>query len=161
MSRQLFIFISTILIIILMFAGCRGLLTRQDEADRAAINKLHRLDQKASLNQDFDTLISLWTDDAVMLPPDSDPVVGKEAIERRIREWEAASEGTRMLKYEHVFEELHLEADWAFEWGTFTAEVLVVADKDTIRQQGKLIRILQRQKDDNWKVARSMWVRGE
>lgn len=145
------------LLVILSFSGCRGLLTRREEADRAAINKLHRVDQKASMAQDFETLLSLWTDDGVMLPPDGEAVMGREAIKARMDVWTESAQDIVVLKYEQDFQELEIEGGWAFEWGYYNTTAVITTANDTIRQSGKLMRVLQRQKDDSWKVARSMW----
>jgi ketosteroid isomerase-like protein len=51
--------------------------------DLAAIEQLHQRDVAAAKAGDTATLATLWTDDAVALPPGEQPVVGIDVI----REW--------------------------------------------------------------------------
>ena len=48
----------------------------QNASDLAAIEKLHEKDLAAAKIGDIATLATLWTDDAVALPPGEPPVVG-------------------------------------------------------------------------------------
>ena len=49
-----------------------------------AIRELHEKDIEASKARDFDTLLSLWTEDGVLLEPGKKPVIGIDAIKASI-----------------------------------------------------------------------------
>src|ERR1700741_4536484 len=53
--------------------------TQQMEDDKAAIQKLHDEDIRASLALDAPALETLWTDDIVTMAPGAPAVAGKEA----------------------------------------------------------------------------------
>lgn len=129
--------------------------TAADESeDLAAIRRLHAKDIKASKARDFDTLLSLWTEDGILLEPGKEPTIGIAAIKAYMKEQKEVSKTYEIRKYEHRWEEIKVIGDWAFEWGYFDAAAQVIATGETIEQKGKLLRVLKKQKDRSWKVAR-------
>ncbi len=125
----------------------------QTELDK--IIELDVRDKAASIAQDFQTLLSLWTNDGVALPLGEDPIVGKDAINLWLQGEDEAD--YQVTKYIHNFEERKILGDWAFEWGTFFTVAEHKAGGEPIEASGKLLRILQRQPDGTWKVARARW----
>jgi len=122
----------------------------------AEIEELHRKDLEASRAGDFDTLLSLWTEDGVLLMPGMKPVIGKGAIEAYMDEQAAVSLTYRILEYEHSWQEIKVLGDWALEWGFFSGKAEMVDSGEIVLQKGKLLRILNRQKDGSWKCARAI-----
>ena len=62
-----------------------------------------------------------------------------------------------VTKYEHNFKERKIIGDWAFEWGTYISAAAPKDDGSPVESSGKLLRILKRQSDGEWKVARAIW----
>jgi uncharacterized protein (TIGR02246 family) len=125
--------------------------------DRQAIEELHQRDIAASKARDLATLLSLCSDDCVMLPPGGDPIVGREAIRRSLAQDLAQEQDYQITEYVHDFAEVRVIGAWAFEWGRFSAAAEPVGGGAPIRSSGKILRILRRQADGAWKVARSIW----
>lgn len=119
-----------------------------------AIRELHEKDIQASKARDFDTLLSLWTEDGVLLEPGKKPTIGIDAIKAYMDKQKKVSKTYTINKYEHRWEEIEVIGDWAFEWGYFDAEAEMVVSGEVIAQRGKLLRLLRKQKDGSWKVAR-------
>ena len=63
----------------------------------------------------------------------------------------------RITEYVHNFEERKILGDWAFEWGSYVSAAEPLPEGGPIRATGKLLRILRRQADGTWKVARAIW----
>ncbi|HXE91089.1 MAG TPA: DUF4440 domain-containing protein [Terriglobales bacterium] len=126
-------------------------------ADLAAIEELHQKDIAATKTYDVETLVSLWTDDIVALPPDGSPTIGKAVGRKQLEAGKAASAAYEVLTYEQKWEEVTLAGDYAFEWGTFTSAVRPKAGGDEIRQNYNVLRVLKRAADGSWKVHRTMW----
>jgi len=127
----------------------------EDETEAlAAIRELHAKDIKASKVRDFETLLSLWTEDGVLLEPGKKPTMGIEAIKAYMNEQQEASKAYTIKKYEHRWEEIKVVGNWAFEWGFFEAVAEMIASGEVIEQRGKFLRVLKKQKDGSWKVAR-------
>jgi len=82
----------------------------------AAIQKLHSKDIEASKTRDFETLLSLWTEDGVLLEPGKKPTIGIEAIKAYMNEQKEASKTYVIKKYEHRWEEIKFIGDLPFEW---------------------------------------------
>lgn len=122
----------------------------------AGIEDLHRRDIEASRTRDFETLLSLWTEDGVLLMPEMEPVVGKAALESYMDKQAAVSQTYRIREYEHFWQELKIFGDWACEWGYFSGEAEMVDSEEIFCQKGKLLRILKRQEDGSWKCARAI-----
>ena len=125
--------------------------------DRQAIEALHEKDMAASKARDLATLLSLCTEDCLMLPPGEAPIVGKGAIRASLERDLEQEQDYQITEYVHNFEEVKVLGDWAFEWGRFSAAAEPVAGGPPIRSSGKILRILARQADGTWKVARSIW----
>jgi uncharacterized protein (TIGR02246 family) len=140
--------------ILLMFGGCEMNSTTDDTEALAAIQELHAKDIEASKARDFDTLLSLWTEDGVLLEPGKEPVIGIEAIRAYMEEQKEVSQTYKITKYDHRWEEIKVIGDWAFEWGYFDAAAEMIGTGEVIEQKGKLLRLLKKQKDGSWKAAR-------
>lgn len=133
--------------------------TRQE--DLAAIERLREADMRAVEAGDTAVLVSLWTGDVVMLPPDGPIRTGKEENRRALRAGAETSGAFETLSYGLDFRELKLMGDRAVEWGTYRGVHLTEAGGDTLRVSGRLMRVLRRQPDGSWKVARSIWTGGD
>jgi uncharacterized protein (TIGR02246 family) len=125
--------------------------------DRRAIAELHETDMAASKDRDVPTLLSLCSEDCVLLPPGEDPIVGQEAIRESLERDQGQELDYVITEYVHEFAEVKVLGAWAFEWGTFRAVAEPVGGGAPIRSSGKILRILERQADGVWKVARSIW----
>ncbi len=121
------------------------------------IEELHKTDREASLKGDFATLITLLTDDCVLLPPDSLPIAGKDDIQKYFDEQKELLCGIEIIEYRHDFKEIKILGDWAYEWGYFSNTAKPKGGEDRIKGSGKLFRILELQQDGSWKVSRSIW----
>lgn len=124
-------------------------------SDLDQIIKLDEQDIAASEAQDMSALLALWDADGVALPPGGDPVMGIKAL----RAWlEGQGEPDyEITEYVHDFVERQVLGDWAFEWGTYLSAARSVDGDSPVRATGKLLRILRRQPDGGWKVARAIW----
>ena len=143
---------------ILVAATCKGnKVGEKEQVDLAKIEELHRIDVKASMAQDFETLKSLWTEDAVKLAPGGRGVIGTESIFADMEKYKEAQKNLEILDYIHDWQEVRLLGDWAFEWGYFYGKARDKTSGDEFEEGMKLLRILQKQEDGSWKVARVMW----
>jgi len=124
--------------------------------DLAEIEKLHRLDVEATLAGDQAALAEGMTEDVVILQQGRATEIGRQAtLEARLRN---ARPGFRALRYAPEFKEVTITDDgWAFEWGDFTGSFVASPGGEEQRVRGRLLRVLKRQADGRWKVARGMW----
>ena len=129
----------------------------QDQEALKRIAELHQTDIDASKAQDFKTLLSLWTEDGVLLEPGKAPIKGREAIEAYMESQAETSKAYTIKEYVHDWQEIKVTGDWAFEWGFFNGEAQPVSGGQPIKQKAKLLRLLKRQEDGSWKCARVIY----
>ena len=141
----------------LALCACQSEPGEADEEAMAHIRKLHETDWAASKAHDIETLRSLWTEDCVLLPPGQEPVVGDEALWAYMQEQLPEMKKVEILEYYHDFEEIKIVGDWAYEWGTFHGSYRPISGGDVMHARSRLFRVLRRQPDGAWKVARAMW----
>ena len=126
-------------------------------ADMEAINALHQRDVEASRKWDVDTLASLWTDDIVTLSEGEPPLIGKAANRASVMRLRDESRDLQITDYNLSFNEVKIVGDWAFEWGTYSGTVKPVTGRESERTTGKVIRVLKKDSDGSWKIARAMY----
>ena len=126
-------------------------------ADMDAINALHQRDMEASRKWDVDTLVSLWADDIVTLSQGEPPMIGKEANRAAIIRLRDDSRDVQIADYILSFNEVKIVGDWAFEWGTYSGTVRPIRGGEAIRTTGNVIRVLKKDSDGAWKIARAMY----
>ncbi len=123
--------------------------------DLRKIQELDKKDIAASIAQDYKALLELWDKDGIAIPPDQGQIKGINEIEKWLNQ--SGEIDYEITKYEHKFEERKIIGDWAFEWGTYASAAEPKDDGPQIESSGKLLRILKRQPDGEWKVARAIW----
>jgi ketosteroid isomerase-like protein len=124
--------------------------------DMAGIEKLHQVDQRVTLLNDPMALQQEWADDAVRLEPDGPADVGKAAIYAADLRFMKESPGYAIVSYKPDIRDVQVVNDWAFEWGYFDAGVREATGKPVTLVQGKLLRVLHRDTNGDWKFARVM-----
>lgn len=125
--------------------------------DKAAIDELHARDAAAAKIGDVATLATLWTRDAVALPPGEEPVIGIDAIRAWLAKTRMDPSRLEVVEYVMDFKELHILGNEAFEWARTSVTIRPRNGPAGMHASGNLMRILQRQPDGNWKVARAAW----
>ena len=128
-------------------------------ADLKAINDLTARDIEASKENDIDTLASLWTQDGVLIIPMSPPFVGKPARRKMLEQQKELAKDVETTAYDERWEELRIIGDYAYEWGNISVTLELSGGKQGSHTVGAM-RILQKQKDGEWLVARAIVTPG-
>jgi ketosteroid isomerase-like protein len=111
---------------------------------------------EASRTADFETLRSLMTDDAVILPPGGKPVRGKVELDASFGRMGGRMGQVEVLEYFLDFKEVKILGDYAFEWGEIRGSMRQTGGEPQ-RSSYNVMRIQQIQPDGEWKVHRSIW----
>lgn len=127
------------------------------ERELAAIEELHQRDMAASKAGDFETLRTLMSDEAVMMPPGGDFVRGKAAIDAGMGRMAKARAAVEVLDYVLDFEEVQVVGGYAFEWGLIRGRMRRRDSGEVEESAYKVMRILQGQAGGGWRVHRSIW----
>lgn len=127
------------------------------ERDLLAIKELRQKDIEAAQVGDVDTLATLWTDDAVALPPNRKPVTGIDAIREWLNENRLDTAKVQITDYVFDFQEVRVVDDHAYEWARIRISSRYDGASSSTQTSGSLLRVLRRQEDGSWKVARAAW----
>jgi uncharacterized protein (TIGR02246 family) len=126
------------------------------ENDLRAIEELNRRDVEAVLASDTDTLMAHWSDDFVVLPPAGPIVRGRRANAEMVQKLTEQTRAMEPVEFIVDFQEITVAGDYAFQWGTYRGATRLRAGGEAMAYAGKLMRILQRQRDGSWKIHRSI-----
>ena len=124
-------------------------------SDLIGIEKLREQDILFSKSRNTEGLLSLWTQDGVLLLQDQEPIVGIHNIKQYFDS--AQREDIEITRYEFDFLETTIIDDFAYEWGYYNHQYRETESQKLIDVSGKIIRIL-RKEQGVWKVARAMGV---
>ena len=141
---------------LLFIASCTPVVmweAAETEADVEAINSLR--DEFIALDNAGDAagLASLYTNDAVLMPPNQAAVTGNQAIES----WFQTTFDQFTTEFTVASEELEVVGDWAFDWGAYMTALTPRAGGEPTEDRGKYIVILRKQVDGSWRIAHDIW----
>ncbi len=122
-------------------------------SDSAAIHQLERIDAEAAKANDVETLVSLWTEDGVLLQPMMPPVIGRQNIRVLLERQKAGSSSVRTVSYTEDWKERRVSGDQAFEWGSITVG-LRLPDGREVQQTVFAGRYLVKTERLGWRFAR-------
>jgi uncharacterized protein (TIGR02246 family) len=127
-------------------AGCGPQAVPTDPAARQAVETAMQRYVDASNKGDVATLASLYADDAVLLPPDHEPIRGREAIGAFWRQ--GTDEGLEVTN-------LAIEVDGNL--GYLVGRYHLPPTDEEPADSGKYVMCLKRQQDGSWKLTADIW----
>ena len=130
---------------LLVVAGCRASPAAEPDARQAIEAAVSRY-VVASNEGDADALSDLYTDDAVLLPPDHAPIHGRRAIGEYWRQGTDTGLEVRTLRVE-------VDGTIGYLVGQYTLPATVKEPADS----GKYVMCLRRQRDGSWKLSADIW----
>jgi len=120
------------------------------------IAALQKREITASIAFDVNAILDLWTDDGVLLPPRQEPMVGKAALRRFFEAKREQYANYEMLAYDEQWNEVMVMGDSAYQWGTVSYHMKPPTGSE-IGGAVHAMRILKREEDGYWRVARAIW----
>jgi ketosteroid isomerase-like protein len=123
----------------------------------AEIDAFNRALSKATREMDNAATMALWADDGVSLLPSMKPIVGKAAIGAFITQVTSAMPNARMTRFDMRCRDITISGDWASEWCTEHQVVELGGGKPPFDGWGKMLLVLHRSSDEQWRLEREMW----
>jgi len=117
------------------------------EADIAAINSLYNQSTLACGTGDAELYMSIFTEDARVMPPGFPAAMGKEEIRPVIE----GLFGQFYLELPYTVDEVEVLGDWAFARSIFQYSMTLKDSGETTTMAGKELDIFKRQADGSWK----------
>ena len=109
------------------------------------------ISQKA-LDGDWDSLVELFTEDAVLLPPNSPVIQGRTAFKAMIESF-----NPNFIEHRIELRDINGYGDLAYAWGNYTETFSVSGAPEPITDLAKLMFGFRKQPDGSWLVATEMW----
>ena len=119
--------------------------------DEAAIRTGVENIMAAANRGDWDAWTDTYAENAVLMPPNSRPVIGHEAIRELLDQLPPTSDWA----YDVI--DLDGRGDLAFVRGTYTTRLSLPGSEVPLTLNGSSIYIWRQQTDDSWKVEREIW----
>jgi len=121
------------------------------EDDVAAIVGIIQQYVQSMMEKDLDAWTGLWAENAVMMPPNSPALEGREAI---IRDWMAGPTPT-----EFILDVVEVDGggDLAYVRGTYLITMTVAGVSEPMTDDGKYLSILKKQPDATWLFTIDIW----
>jgi len=124
-----------------------------DATVRRAIRESHHTYAEAMKRGDVTALASHFTQDAVLLPENSDMQRGRDAIQRWFASWLPT---TTVQAFEVTSMEVTVAGSTAYEVGTYRM-TLTPQGSPPITNQGKYLMVWKRATDGHWYILRDMF----
>lgn len=129
-----------------LLAGCAGEASPPETASRGAIEATVSRYVTASNQGDAEALAALYAEDALLLPPDHQPIRGRQAIVEFWRQGTDAGLEVSTLR-------LEVDGDVAYLVGRYR---LPPTDEESA-DSGQYVLCLKRQADGAWKLTADIW----
>jgi uncharacterized protein (TIGR02246 family) len=141
--------IAVLTLALLLLAAC-GSPRAFGPSDRSQIEASAETWRLAALRGDAQGMAAMYARDAVLLPPNAQPVRGRVGIE----DWFA--DEPRFEDLRTVRLEVEGDGDLAYVWGTWS-RVLMVGEGSSVPDRGKYLEIWRRREDGVWRIERAMY----
>ena len=102
---------------------------------------------------DASAYAALFTEDAVSMPPNAPPAVGRPAV----KSWAENLFAQMTVQVSSEATEIVFTGEWAFLRGPYSATFSPKAEGAPIDDTGTWLVIMKSQSDGAWKYARMMW----
>jgi uncharacterized protein (TIGR02246 family) len=136
---------------LLIAGGCRSKqpagLTKEDRANLAWASETW---ERAANAKDFGTMASLYAEDAVLMPPNADPVRGRSAIQDYLTAFPPYAD----MQVSPA--EVEGRGDLAYAWGGFTMTVTPPSGAP-ILERGKYMEVWRRLPDGYWRITHDIF----
>jgi uncharacterized protein (TIGR02246 family) len=129
-----------------VLAGCGGESVALEAASRGAVEATVDRYVAASNQGDAEALAELYADDALLLPPDHEPIHGREAI---VEFWRRGTD--QGLEVSAL--RLEIDGDLAYMVGRYR----LPPTQEEAADSGQYVLCLKRQADGAWKLTADIW----
>lgn len=138
-------------LISLAAVGCQPSQAGLTDADRTAIRTRIADFDKAMIAADVPAIVSAYTDDAVLLPPNAPMVRGRAAIQKFLEGF------PKITQFKQSAIEIEGQGELAYPWGTFETTMLPPGAKAPVQDKGKVLAVWRKQADGSWLASRVSW----
>ncbi|HEY0786381.1 MAG TPA: DUF4440 domain-containing protein [Acidobacteriaceae bacterium] len=144
-----------------MGAGTGSGMAQAKQASLSEIAGLNQALREATEHMDNAATLALWAEDGVSLLPSTKPLVGKAAIAKFMDEVMGGLKGARMESFALDCFDTVVSGDLGSEWCTEHQVVELGGGKPVFDGRGKMLLVLRKGGDGQWRIVREMWNQAE
>ena len=144
-------------LLIIVLTGCQQAPTGPQpltDADREQHAALEETIRQAFLASDAAAVAALYAEDAILSPPGSEMVRGKENIHEWLSNFFKVA---KITEFTLTPVELSGENDWAYAVGTFSMKIVFQGSDTPVSDRGKYLDVRRKQADGSWKFVADTW----
>ena len=131
-----------------------GTASATDTQIEQALRDLDAQLSTAAAAKDLEKTLSYYSDDAIVMPPNTSAARTKEAIGNVLKDFLASPGATVSWKATKV--EVAKSGDLACVSGTYE-EMTIDASGKPVKERGKYVKVWQKQADGTWKCSADIW----
>jgi ketosteroid isomerase-like protein len=125
--------------------------TRLTDHDRKEMRAVVDRFGQAVLAQDWPKVVSFYSEDGILLPPNGPAVQGRAAMLKLFESW------PKLIEFTESIPEIEGRSDLAYVRGTYEMALNPPGAKAPVKDVGKSLAIWQKQGDGSWLVTRVSW----
>jgi uncharacterized protein (TIGR02246 family) len=123
------------------------------EADIQAIRAIVDDFDIAVIAGDYEAVAELYDENAIRMPAEAPPQIGKAAI----REWFRLEAEQYVIEIDNVVRDAQVFGDWGYMWGDATGLLTPRDGSEPITVDSKWMAVNRRQADGSWKTYRDIY----
>ena len=135
--------------VLLLASACAPPPASLSEADLAAIRAAKEAFVEAGANNDWAAVAALYTEDAVLMPPNAPAVTGRAAIQ------EVFGQFPTLTSFELTIDGIEGSGDIAAVRGSYSLSMDIGGQ--TVDDSGKYVEVRRRQADGSWPIIIDTW----
>jgi ketosteroid isomerase-like protein len=139
--------------LLIVLSGCNHKTPDHRAADESIIRNLDAQWSKTAGAHDLDGIVSYYSDDAILLPPNAPAATNKQSIRAS---WAEFAEPGVSLSWEASKVEVSESGDLAYSTGTYTLAMKNSQGKP-IADKGKFMEVWKKQPDGGWKAVADIY----
>jgi uncharacterized protein (TIGR02246 family) len=121
------------------------------DADRNAMRGMVANFDKAVLAGDWPTVVSFYSEDGMLLPPNGPVVEGRAAMQKFFEGF------PKITEFKESVPEIEGQGDLVYARGTYEMTMMPPGAKEPLKDMGKTLAVWRKQPDGSWVVSRVIW----
>jgi uncharacterized protein (TIGR02246 family) len=121
------------------------------DADRKGIQDVTDRWLKAMENNDSTAVAALYTEDAMLLPPNEPVVKGRAAIRHYLGQF------PKITSFKAPLVDIDGSGNLAYARGTYEVTLMPPGAKTPVKDSGKFIEIRRKEPDGSWLILLDLW----
>ena len=135
----------------IVMSAPRDGLAQLSDADKKGIQDVTDRWLKAMENNDSTAVAALYTEDAMLLPPNEPVVKGRAAIRHYLGQF------PKITSFKAPLVDIDGSGNLAYARGTYEVTLMPPGAKTPVKDSGKFIEIRRKEPDGSWLILRDFW----